>query len=64
MPIFEYACRKCGHTFEKLVLSRTEGPPACPKCGRKKVEQKFSSFATASAGSKSARAACAPSGGG
>lgn len=31
MPIFEYACRRCGHRFEELVLT---GNPrvACPRC--------------------------------
>jgi putative FmdB family regulatory protein len=67
MPIFEYACCNCGHVFEKLVLTRTPEPPQCPQCGWKQVEQKFSAFATSTAGSgsgKSAGGACAPSGGG
>jgi putative FmdB family regulatory protein len=64
MPIFEYACSNCGHVFEKLVLTRNQQPPECPQCGWKQVEQKFLTFATAGATSKSAGAACAPSGGG
>jgi putative FmdB family regulatory protein len=64
MPIFEYTCSKCGRTFEKLVLGRNQEAPACPYCGEKKVEQQFSTFASATAGAKSSRAACAPSGGG
>jgi putative FmdB family regulatory protein len=65
MPIFEYACSHCGHVFEKLVLTRNQDPPECPKCGWKRVEQKFSAFATAARGtSKSGSGACAPSGGG
>jgi len=63
MPIFEYACSHCGHIFEKLVLTRNQEPPECPRCGWKRVEQKFSLFATASAPSKSAGGACVPSGG-
>ncbi len=62
MPIFEYACANCGHVFEKLVLTRNQELPECPKCGRKQVEQVFSAFATAA--SKSTGRACAPSGGG
>jgi len=44
MPIFEYACSHCGHVFEKIVLTRNQDPPECPKCGWKRVEQKFSAF--------------------
>jgi len=64
MPLFEYACSNCGHVFEKLVLTRNMESPECPKCGRKRVEQIFSAFATASGSRKSAGTACAPSGGG
>ena len=64
MPIFEYACSNCGQVFEKIVLTRNQEPPECPKCGWKRVEQKFSVFATAGATSKSAGGVCAPSGGG
>jgi putative FmdB family regulatory protein len=64
MPIFEYACSNCGHVFEKLELTRNPEPPECPQCGWKRVEQKFSTFATAGATSKSATGVCAPSGGG
>lgn len=30
MPIFDFRCVKCGHTFEQLV--RTTAAPPCPKC--------------------------------
>jgi len=63
MPIFEYTCSHCGHVFEKLVLTRNQDLPECPKCGWKRVEQKFSAFATVGASSKSAGDVCAPSGG-
>ncbi|MBZ5561419.1 MAG: zinc ribbon domain-containing protein [Acidobacteriia bacterium] len=64
MPIFEYRCPKCGKLFEKLVMSRSQEPPACPKCGSTHVDQQFSSFSAASTSSTSSRATCAPSGGG
>jgi putative FmdB family regulatory protein len=63
MPIFEYACCNCGHVFEKIVLTRNQEPPECPQCGWKRVEQKFSVFATAGPTSN-AGGVCAPSGGG
>jgi len=46
MPIFEYVCPKCGHVFEKLILSRDQPPPVCPYCSASGAEQKFSTFAT------------------
>jgi putative FmdB family regulatory protein len=64
MPIFEYVCSNCGHVFEKIVLTRNQEPPECPQCGWKRVEQKFSVFATASSTSSPGGAVCAPSGGG
>ncbi len=35
MPIYEYACEKCGHEVD-LLQKIGEGPPAkCEKCGAK-----------------------------
>lgn len=31
MPIFEYKCQKCGHTFENIVLDKNK-IIKCPKC--------------------------------
>ena len=64
MPIFEYACQKCHNTFEKLVLSKNQSAPVCPKCGSKKTKQRFSTFATSGASVSASGSACAPSGGG
>ena len=44
MPVYEYACRKCGHEFEELVFG--DEKPACPKCKAKAPEKKFSVFGT------------------
>lgn len=41
MPIYEYACKSCGHEFEELVASHRDQAPACPKCAAE-VEKKFS----------------------
>jgi putative FmdB family regulatory protein len=33
MPLYEYACRKCGERVE-VIQRMSEAPPAhCPKCG-------------------------------
>lgn len=45
MPIYEYACKKCGHEFETLVRSSTV--PDCPSCNSTDLEKKLSVFATA-----------------
>ncbi len=63
MPIFEYVCAKCGKVFEKLILGKSQQAPACPHCGSKQVKQKFSTFSSSSAGTRSTPT-CAPSGGG
>jgi putative FmdB family regulatory protein len=47
MPMYEYACRSCEHSFEMLVRSDTV--PACPACQSQDLERLLSVFATASA---------------
>ena len=64
MPIFEYTCHKCGHSFEKLVLKQNGEKPVCPKCGSRRIEQEFSAFATSAATQTSTRSSCVPSRGG
>jgi putative FmdB family regulatory protein len=39
MPLFEYSCRGCGHTFEALVSSRIATLPSCPKCTGAELDQ-------------------------
>jgi len=46
MPIYEFACPKCRKIYS--FLSKRVNPahsPACPKCGRKKLEKQLSRFA-------------------
>ncbi len=68
MPIYEFACKKCGQEFEALFLSQDDPDPTCPKCQSKKVEKLISAgsvrpngIPTGSGGFKAP--ACAPSGG-
>ena len=56
MPLFEYECRRCGHRFESLVLSRSQERPSCPSCDSREVEKQFSAFGVG-AGSGSGRGA-------
>lgn len=40
MPIFEYACQQCAHTFELLVRSSTV--PECPHCHSTQLDKQLS----------------------
>jgi putative FmdB family regulatory protein len=40
MPIYDYSCRGCGHTFEALVRSTTT--PSCPECRSEDLERLLS----------------------
>ena len=33
MPLYEYHCAKCGHTFEKIEHVNASDRKKCPKCG-------------------------------
>jgi putative FmdB family regulatory protein len=46
MPIYEYACRACGHEFETLV--RGAETPSCVHCSSADLEKKLSVFAAQS----------------
>ena len=64
MPIYEYLCKDCDTTYERLVRSSTD-KIECPKCGSAKKELQFSVFASskpngsASASSSGAASSCA-----
>ena len=60
MPIFEYACNKCGHEFETLV--RSSSAPDCPTCHSTDLEKKLSVFATAGSTAETAPVAGGPCG--
>jgi putative FmdB family regulatory protein len=54
MPLFEFKCRECGTTFEKIVPTSTS-KVACKKCESSKVDKLLSVFAVG-ASSRSAAA--------
>ena len=43
MPLFEYACRGCGHQFE--YLTREGQSPSCPACSGADLQKLLSAFA-------------------
>ena len=40
MPLYEYACRQCDHSFEALVFSGG-ADVTCPKCQSRQVDQQL-----------------------
>lgn len=41
MPMFEYACKKCGKEFEALVRPNTAAP-SCPACQSTELDKLIS----------------------
>jgi putative FmdB family regulatory protein len=33
MPLYEYACKKCGHRYEEIRKFSDKHPTKCPECG-------------------------------
>jgi putative FmdB family regulatory protein len=63
MPLYEYACERCGKSFEELKSpSERDEPGICPHCGAE-AQRQLSSFAMGGAGSGRSTG-CAPSSGG
>jgi putative FmdB family regulatory protein len=60
MPLFEYACRGCGHHFE--FLTREGQSPICPLCAGDELEKQLSVFAVSSGGASGASRAPSPTG--
>ncbi|MFN7981635.1 MAG: zinc ribbon domain-containing protein [Vicinamibacterales bacterium] len=58
MPLFEYACRSCGTTFE--FLTRADRTPECPSCNGKELEKQQSVFAVSAGASRGSFATQAP----
>lgn len=48
MPLYDYRCRDCDHSFEAMQ-KYGEPAPACPSCEQGKVEKLMSAPAVAGA---------------
>lgn len=44
MPIYEYQCKKCGHTFDHLARTLSDTAKTCPKCGARHPTKRPSTF--------------------
>jgi putative FmdB family regulatory protein len=43
MPLYEYQCKNCQETFEKIVrFAEAELLPPCPVCGSRNTRKKIS----------------------
>jgi putative FmdB family regulatory protein len=60
MPLFEYACRSCGHHFE--FLTRAGHTPACPACASVELEKQLSVFAVGAPSTGAAPMTASPGG--
>jgi len=46
MPLYEYTCRDCGESFDKIVrFSEADRLPECPSCGKNNTHKKISAGA-------------------
>jgi putative FmdB family regulatory protein len=63
MPLYEYRCEPCDHSFETLVRSSGD-VPRCPRCGGVELAKQFSVPAAAHAGRPPSLPVASPSGGG
>jgi putative FmdB family regulatory protein len=45
MPIYEYACEDCEHSFELIQRMGAPAPEACPACGEPRVRKLVSATA-------------------
>lgn len=51
MPVYEYKCDKCGHTFDVFQRIGDDGSELkCPVCGEAKPVKLFSAFASTGGG--------------
>ncbi len=39
MPLYEYICRNCSHSFEQLVTASQGEPRECPQCHQAALER-------------------------
>jgi len=58
MPLFEFACRQCGHRFETLVTGNRA--PECPECRSADLEKLVSAFAARTSGDRATSATRSP----
>ncbi len=61
MPIFEYRCKECGATFEKLILGSLTTEVKCPECNSNNVTKLLSPFSTGNTSKSGNTGSCSTS---
>jgi putative FmdB family regulatory protein len=51
MPIYDFACSACGHSFERLQKLSDADPTVCPNCGKASVSRQLTAPSFRLAGS-------------
>lgn len=51
MPIYDFACSACGHSFERLQKLSDADPSVCPDCGKESVSRQVTAPSFRLAGS-------------
>ncbi|NPV42185.1 MAG: zinc ribbon domain-containing protein [Anaerolineae bacterium] len=65
MPLYEYQCKNCNESFEKIVrFSEAEQLPPCPNCGSTDTRKKISAAAALGGSSSGSTGGGCGSGGG
>jgi len=62
LPLFEYRCAACRHTWESLQQRWDSPAPVCPGCGASRAERLLSTFAVVAAPVAGTRSAPGPCG--
>jgi len=50
VPIYDFKCEKCGHTFSVLTSLQERDKVVCPQCRSKEVRQLISACAVRTTG--------------
>lgn len=65
MPMYEYGCKTCHGSFDRLrPMDQRDEALACPHCGDAQVQRKLSVFAAFSKSAEGAMMAATPAAGG
>lgn len=62
MPIYEYICRECDHSFEAIITGSAKAK--CPACSSGRLDQQYSGFAVGAVKGRGQFGKSAKSGGG
>ncbi|MGI6143355.1 MAG: FmdB family zinc ribbon protein [bacterium] len=53
MPLYEFTCGQCGHSFTVLTSWQKKGEASCPRCGSSDLEEVLGGFSSPGCGKSS-----------